>query len=135
MPEQKPSKNSNKRSVKDKFKDAIDNLKKQKSFDDWYTYASSNKRDTLAYAMLVLGIILLFFRPFIGELLIGAVLGVYFAEDIYAIWKNLDERIEREGMARSLTLAAVFLALFIAAPGIFLGALIVLGIKLLLAAS
>lgn len=79
-------------------------------------------KDLIAYIILVLGIILLFFQPIYGGLLIGIVTGIYFAKELIAICKDLPGFIDEQGIARSLILGGLTLAFFIAAPAIFVGA-------------
>lgn len=93
-------------------------------------FSSSNARDVVAYVLLALGIILLFFQPIYGGLLIGLVAGVYFSSEVLTIIRNIEGFIDREGVARSLVLAGLLLGFLISAPAIFVGAAIVIAIKL-----
>lgn len=119
----------NEPSVKDKLSDTFEKLKQE----GLYTYAKSNTRDTIAYILLVIGLILLFFAPFYGGILIGLVIGLYFANEILAIVTNINEFIDRQGAVRSLILGALALAFLIAAPSIFIGAAITVLAKFLFA--
>lgn len=99
--------------------------------DDLLSYARGNPRDTIAYVLLIIGIILLFSGGynFWGGVLIGLVVGFYFGQDILDLFKNSNYLAERLGYVKLLVLAAVALAFFIDAPGIFIGTAIALGIK------
>lgn len=116
-------------SVKDKLSEKFEKLKQEGLF----TYAKSNTRDTIAYILLIVGLILLFFAPFYGGILIGIVIGLYFANEILAVVTNINDFIDRQGVVRSLILGALALAFFIAAPAIFIGAAVTVLVKFLLA--
>jgi len=103
----------------------------EKRPDDLFSYARSNPRDTIAYVLLIVGIILLFSGGYFfwGGVLIGLVLGFYFGQDLMDLFKNSNEIAERIGFVKLLVVAAVVLAFFVAAPGIYIGAAIALGVK------
>lgn len=86
-------------------------------------------KDMIAYILLVLGIILLFFQHLYGGILIGIVAGVYFSKEILSIIRNANDYIEEQGLARSLIIAGILLAFLISAPAIFIGAAIVVGLR------
>lgn len=119
----------NEPSAKDKLAETFEKLKQE----GLYTYAKSNTRDTIAYILLVIGLILLFFAPFWGGLLIGVVIGLYFANEILSVLTNINDFIDRQGLVKSLILAALALAFFIAAPAIFIGAALTVLARFLLA--
>jgi hypothetical protein len=100
----------------------------KKNVETFCSYSKSNARDMIAYLLLVFGLIFLFFRP-IGGLLIGIVAGAYFSKEIHQWISGYERFVEVQGMARSIILGGVFLALFISAPAIFIGAAIVVGLK------
>jgi hypothetical protein len=102
---------------------------------DIYTLAASNKEQTIAYILLILGLLLLlFFNNLLGGLIIGMVAGYYFAPEIIHYIRNLNEVTKgQEDPIRYIVLAALLLGLFIAAPGIFIGALIVATFKQVMA--
>lgn len=94
-----------------------------------YEYLRGNTRDTIAYVLLVLGILLIYFEPIYGGLLVGIVAGIYFGEEIVKFIKDWKFFIDKEGIPRSLIVAGVIFAFFISAPAIFLGAFIALLVK------
>lgn len=96
-----------------------------------FGYAKSNTRDTIAYVFLIVGIIMLFFQPFFGTILIGIIYGLYFSKEITQIIYNANDYIERLGMVKSVVFLVTILALFYLAPGIFLGAALSLCLKYL----
>lgn len=104
--------------------------KEKKDFHTFYEYAQNNLRDIIAYVLLVLGIILLFFVPIVGGLLIGLISGLYFSKEIITLMKELEDLVETQGLGRSIVLGTVILALFISAPAIFVGAAIMVAIRL-----
>lgn len=99
-----------------------------KKINEMLPFEASTK-DLVAYIILILGIILLFFMPIYGGLLIGLVAGVYFSKEIVAILKNFNQFIEQQGVARSLVIAGLLLAFLIVAPSIFIGAAIVVCLR------
>lgn len=109
--------------------------KPEKDDNGVFSFAKKNLRDTIAYILLLLGIIWLFFNPFYGGLLIGAVNGFYFSDEILNFIKMLKEDIDNYGTAKSLLLAGTLLAFFISAPGIFIGAALFIVLKEVLASS
>lgn len=92
-------------------------------------FVKSNTRDTAAYVLLVIGMVFLFFEPLFGGILIGLVAGIYFSEEINFLLKNGNEFIEEQGIVRSIVLGITALALFISAPGIFIGAALAIALK------
>jgi hypothetical protein len=93
-------------------------------------YFNSSTRDILAYAMLVIGVLLLFFHPLVGEFLIGVVAGAYFSKEINDLIKNYQNVVEEQGLVRSLILGGILLAFLVAAPGIFIGIAFIMILKL-----
>ena len=96
------------------------------------SFAKSNTKDTIAYVLLFVGILLLFFQPFWGGLIIGAVGGLYFADPIIHWARHFQEYLEREGLVKVLILTCVALGFLIVAPAFFLGAAGAIGIKFIL---
>lgn len=102
--------------------------------EDLYDYAKHNKRDTAAYVVMILGLILMFFHPvsLFGGILVGLIVGLYFSNEFTSLIKNRKQFIYEKGTVRSLVLAGTALAFLIAAPGIFIGAAITTALKQLL---
>jgi hypothetical protein len=101
--------------------------------EDLFSYFKSHSRETVSYILLILGILLLFFEPIYGGLLVGMVAGIYFGEDIVLYIKNwktsIDSQTKYSEVSKNLILAGIALAFLISAPAIFLGAAISIGIK------
>lgn len=103
---------------------------KNEKIEEFYNSVTSSTRDIIGYVILIFGIILLFFRPIYGQLLIGVVIGVYFSKEILKIFNNYDLIVAREGYVRSLILGGVALAFFIIAPAVFIGAALTIALKI-----
>ncbi len=119
-------------SVKDKFSESLENLKKNEKIEELYKYAKSNTGDTIAYVAMILGILILFFEPFYGGLLIGFIAGLYFSDEIAKPLRSIEESIEELGMVRSLVFGGLLLGLFIEVPMIFIGLALAVGLKQLI---
>lgn len=101
--------------------------------EEMYNYASSNTRDMIAYALLLIGLILLFAEPpWYGETLIGVIFGLYFGTEMFNLIRNYQTFTEEHGFVKSLILGGTLLALFIKAPFIFIGAAVAIAIKQLI---
>ena len=92
------------------------------------SYFQSHFREIVAYAILVLGIFLLFFDSIYGQVLVGVVAGIYFGNDIVTYVLNWKTSLSA-CIARNLISAGVILAFFISAPAIFLGAALTIALK------
>jgi hypothetical protein len=103
---------------------------KKDNLDGLYTYVQTNPRDVIAYILLILGIVLLFFQPIYGELIIGLVFGVYFSKEIVAIINNFEAFMEAQGLGRSIVATGTLFGIFILAPALFIGTAIVVLIRL-----
>ena len=113
---------------KENFNEKIGNSSSSKNTDPLYNFAHSNREKIITYSLLVLGLLcMLFISDIIGELIIGLVGGYYFGSEIVNYIRNISEAFGDQ--LKYVVLAAVLLALFIAAPGIFVGAVIMAAIK------
>lgn len=100
--------------------------------DKIYQFARSNTQDTVAYVILFIGIILLFFRPEWGGILVGAVGGFYYSQEIMSMVLDVNTFIDREGMIRSLILGGLLLAFLIQSIWLFVGLAVGVAIKQIL---
>ena len=114
-------------SVKEKFTKHVN----KEQLDHIYGYAKENTRDVVAYALLFVGLILLFFLPFWGELIVGLVAGFYFSDEILDLVKNANTTIKFQPTVKSIVFAAALISLIILAPMFFVGAGVVAGLKYL----
>jgi hypothetical protein len=103
---------------------------KKDNFESLLGYAQSNPRDVVAYVLMILGIVLLFFQPIYGEFLIGLVFGMYFAKEIIHAINNYESFINENNLGRSIILCGALIALLIIAPAFFIGAAIVIALRL-----
>ena len=94
-------------------------------------FVKTNPKDVVAFLILIAGVILLFFERFSGELLLGVVFGLYYSQEIQALLTHFNEFIEEQGVVRGIVLGVTALALFIAAPGVFIGALLAVIVRYL----
>lgn len=115
-PEQPP-----KKSFKEKFQDSFDQLKTNEKLSHLSSFATSNTRDSIAYVILIIGIILLFFHPFYGGILIGIIAGFYFSSELLALLQSINSLIDEQGIVRSLIAGGLLLGLFVSASSIFVG--------------
>lgn len=127
-----PENPDNKESRKtEKLEEKIETKDTGKLPEGFLNYAKTNTKDVLAYVILILGVVLLFFERFSGELLIGVIFGLYYAVEIQALFRNFNEFIEEQGIVRGIVLGVVTIALFISAPGIFIGTILAVIIRYL----
>jgi hypothetical protein len=91
---------------------------------DWKSTAKYSKQQVTTYVLLLIGFIALFFNMELGGLLIGLVAGYHFAREIFYYIRYLGQMLQGQYHLRSITLAVTLLALFIAVPALFIGALI-----------
>jgi hypothetical protein len=129
-PDNDPNKKENRTSFRDKFKESYDKFKKNEKMEEIYNYASSNTKDMIAYALLLVGLILLFVEPsWYGETLIGVIFGLYFGSELFHGIQHYKDFVEEQGFVKSLILSGTLLAFFIEAPFIFIGAAVAIGIR------
>jgi len=95
-------------------------------------YFKSHFREVIAYSILVLGILIMFFDGLYGGILVGLVAGIYFGQDIIAYVISWKSGLNSESIARYLISAGIVVAFFISAPAIFLGAAITIALRQLL---
>jgi len=119
-------------SLQGQISDRFEDLKKSENVKKAMDFAKSNTKDTVAYVLLFVGILLIFFQPFWGGLIIGAVGGFYFADPIIHWVRNFQEYLNREGLVKVLILTCIALGFLIVAPAFFLGAAGAIGIKFIL---
>jgi hypothetical protein len=93
-------------------------------YENIFDFVAANKWECLAYLVLFFGLLFSIFKPFIGGLLVGCILGIYFSVGVKEKFLQYKEFLEREGIFRSFVLVVALLALLIASPGLVLGAVI-----------
>lgn len=104
----------------------------ESSFDAFMDYLRDNTKDSIAYVVMVVGILLMLFEPYVpyGSLAVGIIFSLYFGNEISFIVTNIKDFVEEYGLVKSLVLGGTLLALFIKVPFFFIGVAAVIAIKL-----
>jgi hypothetical protein len=97
--------------------------------NDLYKYGKTNPQDLIAYILMAIGLLLIFFIPFVGGLLVGIVGAFYFVDTLLRYALHTRQYVARLGTLRSLMAGGVFLGLLLTTPGIIIGAAIVVTVK------
>lgn len=126
-PQEEKSENS-----RQKMSETLENLKQNENIESLMNYAKNNVQDTVAYILMIFGILWMFFQWFYGGLLIGLVTGFYFSKELIHLIKFFNDFVEEQGVSRSLILGGLAVALFFSNPGIFIGIGIMVGLKVML---
>jgi hypothetical protein len=80
-----------------------------------------HKWDSVAYIILLIGLLLSVYRPFVGGVIVGTILGLYFAKQLQQQYESFVEHVVNEGIFSGLVMIATLLAIFIASPGLVIG--------------
>ncbi|WP_075883741.1 hypothetical protein [Candidatus Protochlamydia sp. W-9] len=128
---QKDKNFSQKERAEDKIREQLRFARESKNNDEIFDFAKNNKEQMITYLLLGLGIVLIMFMygSLLGELIIGMVVGYHFASEIVSYLQNVRHFFSNKEQLRSIVLTVVLVALFIAAPGIFIGAAIIAAIQ------
>lgn len=105
---------------KEKLKAGIEDAKNSPYVQDAIRFAKTNQGDTAAYIVLILGILISFASPIIGGALVGAIVGIYFANEIIYLIKHAKDFIETRGIVKGIVLAGTALLLFFSLPTLFI---------------
>ena len=81
----------------------------------------TNIGDTIAYLVLAASLLYCFFEPFIGGLIVGFIMGLYFSQHAFHLATQFREFLIAEGIFRGFIIIAALAALIITAPGLCLG--------------
>ena len=84
-------------------------------------FFKSNLGDIIAYILITLGLFYSFFEPFVGEVPVGFILGLYFSAHIFHLVAQFREFLIQEGIFRAFIIIAAIAAMVVAAPGLCLG--------------
>lgn len=103
--------------------------RKPEAFDDLISYAKANTKDTVAFVLIIIGAVMMFFDPFWAGLIVGVVGGIYFGDEVLAVIRGSNDLLETQGHARSFIAAGILFAILIAVPSLFLGAAIAIAIR------
>ncbi|NGX41904.1 MAG: hypothetical protein K940chlam7_00178 [Chlamydiae bacterium] len=128
-------KEEKKEEPKTKFTETFEALKKNENIESMISYTKTHTTDTIAYVLIILGIVWMLFQPQWGGMLVGLVAGFYFSKEVVSLIKSFNEFVEEQGVARSLILGGVVIAFFLMNYGFFIGAAIMIGLKVMLKAE
>lgn len=114
--------NQPEKSFTDKFKKQLADVDVKGTVDKVCEFSSKNVGDTIAYAILLLGVLLTIFAPHaLGLLLVGIVGGFYFGEDRFAILQGLVNVEDRSRFFPAVILLGIIIALLVVALTFVLG--------------
>lgn len=130
---EKPSRPEKDESFKDKMKNSMDSFRKNEKIEEIYNYATTNVRDTIAYILLLIGLLLMLVESSgYGAAIVGIIFGLYFGSEIIHFWNNYKQFTQEQGLVRSIILGGTLIALFISAPFLFIGAGIAVAIRMMM---
>ncbi len=111
----------------DSYKERLqDKLK----LNEIYSWAGSNKEQTICYILLALGLLTyLFLDMFVGGLILGVLAGYYFSFEIMNYLRSLPQVAGGPKQISIIILTAVLFCLLMGSPGIFIGASIAAAFK------
>jgi hypothetical protein len=100
--------------------------------DDAYGFVKTHPLDSIAYALLIIGLITFFFKPYLGLALVGIVVGIYFSTEILDFFKSFNDFLRHQGTFRVFVLGGALLVLLLAVPMFFVGAALAVALKALI---
>ncbi|MBA2728042.1 MAG: hypothetical protein H0U49_07715 [Parachlamydiaceae bacterium] len=105
--------------------------KEEKSGSDILSFMKENTRDTIAYVVLIAGIMMMFFDnvAIYGGLIVGVIFGLYFAKELAYLVTNAGTLIEEQGVPKTLMIGALLLIFLLKVPFVFIGAALVAVLK------
>lgn len=112
------------------FRSMRSEKKEPASYDALFDYVKENTKDTIAYVLMVIGLLLMLFGVYWGDFLIGVIFSLYFVNEITFALTHTKEFIEEYGLVKSLVLAGTLLGIFFKVPFMFLGIAIVAVIRM-----
>jgi hypothetical protein len=135
QPEEDPRNKKETDTFKDKIKESLNSFTKNEKVEGMYNYAKHNTRDTIAYILLLAGLLLMFYQPWYGGILVGLIFGLYYSKELMEAITHVEQYVNEQGFVKSLILGGLLLGLLIAAPYIFIGTAFALGLRYLLISS
>ena len=91
---------------------------------DFMNIVKAHKWDFISYVILAIGLFLSIYYPFTGGLLVGLVLGVYFASTFKEWFWRFKADLATDGIFRDFVILAGVLALLISSFGMCVGVVI-----------
>lgn len=132
QPNEDPNNKKESNSLKDKIKESLDSFKNNDKVEGLYHYAKHNTRDTIAYILLLAGLLLMFYEPWYGGILVGLIFGLYYSKELMDFFNNIEHFANEQGMVKSLILGGLLVAFLISAPFIYIGIAFALALRYLL---
>jgi len=133
--DQQPETPEDNGSLKKKLEEQISHLHAEEKMEELYSFTRTHTLDTVAYAVLIAGIIISIFSHFWGGILIGVVAGLYFTGEVMFAIKHFSHYVEKYGVFKTFVLGGVLFGLFIARPMLFVALAATIGIKLVITAQ
>lgn len=134
-PNEDPGNKNEEGSLKNKIKDSLTSFNGHDKFEGLVSYAKHNTKDTIAYILLLAGLLLMFYEPWYGGILVGLIFGLYYSRELLDWITHIEQFISDQGFVKSLILLGLLIGFLIAAPYIFIGVAFVLGLRYLLISS
>ena len=102
-------------------------------YDALSQYVKGNPKDTIAYILMVISLMMLLFGAYTGyaNLFIGLIFGLYFSEELAFLVVNIKEFIEEYNIVKALVCGGTLIALCIQVPFFFVGVAIITTIRIL----
>lgn len=97
--------------------------------DRLYGHGMPTQEQIIVYIILVIGLVAVFINQLVGGLIIGAVVGYHFSSDIIYFLRNVGKLFNNYDPLSYIIIAALLIGLFVEAPGFFIGAIILAGIR------
>lgn len=129
---ERPDQFGKKKSDTISFRSMRSEKKEPASYDAILDYIKGNTKDSIAYVLMVIGLLLMLFGSYYGSFLIGLIFSLYFVNEIAFAITHAKEFIEEYGLVKSLVLAGTLLGIFFKVPFLFIGIAIVIGIRIFL---
>ena len=90
--------------------------------EGFFSFIKDNKWDAFAYIVLFAGLLITaIFDRFIGGMLVGLILGIYFSQEISEKFDFFKEYLDQRGIFRGFVVVAAIIALLMASPGLCIG--------------
>ncbi len=115
--------------IPDKEENKAKKNSKKQAQENFRTYLKFHYADIAVYLVLVLGILLLFFSPVYGQIVVGLVAGVYFHREILGYLSQWKRGIELNKMGKGLVLGGIAVTSVISMPAFFIGMAIAVFVK------
>ena len=74
--------------IKEKIEKQLQDLRAEEKFDKLYSFTKTHTLDSIAYVILIAGLIISIFNSFWGGILIGIIPGFYFFREITLRLRN-----------------------------------------------